>query len=134
MNRDKAIDEIARGHGARAIEVLTEVMDDWSAEDRDRIRAAEAVLDRGYGKPNQAIISVPASRQQQALLAGMSDAQLVAIIEAKQLPRLTPAQEMVTVEAAPTTRLTETPKASVASIHGPADDTYAEPALDPLLE
>lgn len=94
---NKPIDELARDSAESAMGVLTGIMEDSLAEDRDRIRAAEAVLDRGYGKAAQAIIQVPASRKQAALLAGMSDEALVAVIEAKVLPRLTPAQPMVTV-------------------------------------
>ncbi len=114
-------------------------------EDRDRIRAAEAILDRGYGKPSQAIIQVPASKRQAAILASMSDDQLVAIIEKKELPRLTPAQPMVTVEAATAAlkaeaaRTATKPSNTTASIskanHGPADDIYADdfPIVDELL-
>lgn len=110
----KGVDELARGHGPRAVEVLADIME-TAAEPRDVIRAAEAILDRGYGKPSQAIIAIPANRRQAALLAGMSDEQLVAVIEAKQLPRLFPAQSMVTV-----------PRGT----HGPVDSF---PDTDPLL-
>ncbi len=110
----KGIDELARAHAPRAIELLADTMES-AVEDRDKIRAAEAILDRGYGKPSQAIIAIPANRRQAALLAGMSDEQLVAVIESKQLPRLIPRQPMVTV----------TPGA-----HGPIDSF---PEVDPLL-
>ena len=105
------IADLARIHAPRAIELLADTME-TAVEDRDKIRAAEAILDRGYGKPSQAIIAIPASRRQQALLAGMSDEALVAVIESKKLPRLS--QPLVTVNP-----------------HGPAADTYA---LDPLLK
>src|SRR5882757_2844960 len=98
----KGVDELARDYGPRAIDILADTMES-AAEDRDRIRAAEAILDRGYGKPSQAIIAIPANRRQAALLAGMSDEQLVAVIEQKQLPRLFPAQPLVTVEPDTTT-------------------------------
>ena len=114
----KGVDELARDHGPRAVELLADVME-TAVEDRDRIRAAEAILDRGYGKPSQAIIAIPANRRQAALLAGMSDEQLVAVIEQKQLPRLSSAQPMVTIASA-----------SRASLHGPADSF---PDIDPLL-
>jgi hypothetical protein len=116
----KGVDELARDHGPRAVELLADVME-TAVEDRDRIRAAEAILDRGYGKPSQAIIAIPANRRQAALLAGMSDEQLVAVIEQKQLPRLSPAQPMVTIASA-----------SRTSSHGPAAEAYATD-LDPLL-
>jgi hypothetical protein len=126
MATQKGIDELAREHSPRAIELLANEMEvAW--ESRDRIRAAEAILDRGYGKPSQAIIQVPASRQQAALLASMTDDQLVAVIEQKQLPRLSPAQPMITVEP---TREPAPRHHSAADAHGPAADTYAP---DPLL-
>lgn len=114
----KGIDELARQHAPRAIELLADTME-TAVEDRDKIRAAEAILDRGYGKPSQAIIAIPANRRQAALLAGMSDEQLVAVIEQKQLPRLLPAQPIVTI-----------PRAK--SAHGPAAEAYATDP-DPLL-
>ena len=83
----KGIDDLAREHAPDAIGVLVEEMQN-AVESRDRIRAAEAVLDRGYGKPSQAIIPVPANRRQAAMLAAMSDDSLVAVIEQKELPRL----------------------------------------------
>jgi hypothetical protein len=116
---DNDISELARLRGPRALDVLEDAMEN-ATEDRDRIRAAEAILDRGYGKAAQAIIAVPASRRQAALLASLSDDQLVAVIEQKQLPRIGVPQQMVTVN----------PKA--ASSHGPATETY-EPEIDPLL-
>lgn len=131
MANDKGIDELAREHAPNAVTLLAEMMDreafPW-IEPRDRIRAAEAILDRGYGKPSQAIIQVPATRRQAALLASLTDDQLVAVIEQKQLPRLQPAQSLITVAPA-------TPRRhSLAGIHGPASDTYAEATLlDPLL-
>jgi hypothetical protein len=123
----KGIDELAREHAPRAIDILADTMES-ATEDRDRIRAAEALLDRGYGKPAQAIIQVPANRRQAALLAAMSDEQLVAVIEQKKLPSLAPRQPMVTVSANPRTG----EALSRRSSHGPAD-LYADSAPDPLL-
>jgi hypothetical protein len=132
MNEDNDVGELARSHGPRAIELLADAME-TAIEDRDRIRAAEAILDRGYGKPSQAIIAVPASRRQQAILATLTDDQLVAIIEKKQLPSLTPRQPMIDVTPA---------RAPQKSAHGPSDcyvdetpDPSAMPATetDPLL-
>lgn len=114
----KGVDELARDHGPRAVEVLADIMES-ATEPRDVIRAAEAILDRGYGKPSQAIIAIPANRRQAALLAGMSDEALVSIIESKQLPKMFPSQPMVTIAA--------------TGVHGPASDTYAT-ELDPLLQ
>jgi hypothetical protein len=97
MDEDTDIGELARSYAPRAITLLADAME-TAETDKDRIRAAEAVLDRGYGKPSQAIIQIPANRRQAALLAWMSDEQLVSIIESKKLPRLT-RQPMVTIPA-----------------------------------
>lgn len=122
------MDEMAREHAERAIDTIASVMNDEFAEDKDKIRAAEAILDRGYGKAAQAIIQVPQSRKQEAILAALSDEQLVAIIESKQLPRLGGPQPLIDVPVKRKTRIQR-------NRHGPAVDIYAEaPAtLDPLL-
>lgn len=122
----KGVDELARGHGPRAIELLADIMES-AMEPKDVIRAAEAILDRGYGKPSQAIIAIPANRRQAALLAGMTDEQLVAVIEAKQLPSLRPAQPLITIQPSE-------PRAthSRVNVHGPATEAYATD-IDPLL-
>lgn len=39
----------------KALKVLKSIMADPEAKDADRIRAAEAILDRGYGKPPVAV-------------------------------------------------------------------------------
>lgn len=63
-------------------------MNDGFEEARDRLRAAEVILDRGHGKAAQAIIAVPASRQLQAALAGMSEAELMQLVNDAPMPRL----------------------------------------------
>ena len=72
-------------------------MADPFAENRERITAANSLLDRGHGKPNQAIIAIPASKQQQALLAALSDDELMAAITQTRLPRLAPIEATFTV-------------------------------------
>lgn len=127
MSSDHDIGELARLHGPRALDVLADTMES-AIEDRDRIRAAEALLDRGYGKASQAIIAVPASRRQAQLLASMSDEALVAVIEQTPLPRLGGSQKMITIEP-------RTPSIAAAvqrASHGPAADAYPD-TLDPLL-
>ena len=136
---DSDISALARAKGPRAIEVLENVMEN-AVEDRDRIRAAEGILDRGYGKAAQAIIAVPANRRQAALLASLSDEDLVAVIEQKQLPRIGASQPMVTIGAKPRGfQNIVMPNSPLKSSHGPAEETYAEEtssetsAIDPLL-
>jgi hypothetical protein len=89
----RSADSLAREHTERAIEVLAEVMDNPVAEDRDRISAADRLLDRGHGKPLTATIALPANRAQAALLAAMSDDDLLQAISSAQLPRLTQATD-----------------------------------------
>lgn len=128
----KPIDEVAREHAERAVQILADVME-FAAEDRDRIRAAESILDRGYGKASQAIIQVPASKQQAAILAGMTDAQLVAIIEAKQLPRLGGPQTIVDVPNATTKPVNTNSAPPPNTNHGPAEEIYADETDELLL-
>jgi hypothetical protein len=85
-------------------------MNDWCAEDRDRIAAANALLDRGHGKPVAAVISIPASRQMQAALSAMTDEDLESQIMDQPLPRLT--------------------KASLIEHHQPAVNSDHDPLLD----
>jgi hypothetical protein len=47
------IAEAARGHGPNAIETLVRVMNDLRAPHNAQVAAANALLDRGYGKPPQ---------------------------------------------------------------------------------
>lgn len=39
----------------KALDILVGIMNDPVSKDNDRIRAAEIILDRGYGKPAQAV-------------------------------------------------------------------------------
>jgi hypothetical protein len=43
--------EVAREHTAAAIQTLVNVMNDLTASPSARVSAANAILDRGYGKP-----------------------------------------------------------------------------------
>ena len=47
--------ELARQHTAKAISTLVEIMQDEGAPKAARVAAASAILDRGYGKPPQAV-------------------------------------------------------------------------------
>lgn len=46
---------MAREHAPDAIRVLAEIMLNTSARDTARVTAAQALLDRGYGKPVQEV-------------------------------------------------------------------------------
>lgn len=64
------------------------IADDSFEETKHRIAAARELLDRGHGKPLNATISVPTSRQQAQRLAQMSDAELQDALRATPLPQL----------------------------------------------
>ena len=95
----RSADALAREHTERAVEVIAEVMNDPFAEDRDKVKAAEAMLDRGHGKPLTATIQVPANRAQAALLASMTDDELLNAISNAQLPRLNAPRDFIDVVA-----------------------------------
>ena len=92
----KSADALARQYTEKAIKTLGDVLDDQLAEHKDKIKAADSLLDRGHGKPNQAIIQIPANRQIAALLAGKSDEELLALINQTSLPRLAPIEASFT--------------------------------------
>lgn len=52
---DASVSELARERTEDALSVLTAVMKDADAPHAARVRAAEALLDRGHGKPRQAV-------------------------------------------------------------------------------
>lgn len=80
--------DLARGHTDAAIQTITEIMGDPFAENKDRLRAAEAILDRGHGKAAQAVIQIPATLQMQRKLATLTNDELLAIVKGSPLPRL----------------------------------------------
>ena len=49
------IAERAKTHGDAALQALVDVMQDAKAPHSARVSAANAILDRGYGKPHQAV-------------------------------------------------------------------------------
>ncbi len=92
--------KLAREYDGEAIAVIKSIMDDPLAEPKDRLKAAEALLDRGHGKAAQAIIAVPASRKVATALAAMTDEELYEVIQSQPLPRLAP-PEVIDVEVEP---------------------------------
>ena len=75
------IDKKARDRGEAAIDVIDEIMSDPFAENKDRLAAAREMLDRGHGKPQQAVIMVPLDRQRRQAAALYTDAELDDIID-----------------------------------------------------
>lgn len=51
----ESLAELARGHTADCVRVLAEVMLAVQNEPKDRIVAAVALLDRGWGKPKESV-------------------------------------------------------------------------------
>lgn len=82
----RSADSLAREHTERAIEVLSEALEDDDA--KYRIAAANSLLDRGHGKPLTATIQVPTTRAQALRLASMSDEEIMAAIKSTPLPQL----------------------------------------------
>jgi hypothetical protein len=81
------IDQKAQARGEAALDVIDEIMSDPFAENKDRLAAAREMLDRGHGKPNQAVIMVPLDRQRRQAAALYSDAELGEIIEGEIVKR-----------------------------------------------
>lgn len=55
VSADEQVVEVIRSNVVKAVTTLAEIMDDEDAKKSDRIAAAEALLNRRYGKPNQPI-------------------------------------------------------------------------------
>jgi Family of unknown function (DUF5681) len=53
------VKELAREHMPAAIKALVSIMNNTKASDAARVSAASALLDRGYGKPQQHISGDP---------------------------------------------------------------------------
>lgn len=85
--RPQTADTLARLYTQEALGVLVEVVRDPDAKDGDRLRAAEGLLDRGYGKAPQAVVTLPARAAAATRLAALSDADLLAAIAAARLRR-----------------------------------------------
>ncbi|MCM2311390.1 MAG: DUF5681 domain-containing protein [Steroidobacteraceae bacterium] len=51
----ETIAELARVHTAEALATLVEVCNAKQNEPRDRVSAANAILDRGWGKPKESV-------------------------------------------------------------------------------
>jgi hypothetical protein len=95
----KSVDALARDHDEEAISVIREIMIDPFSEAKDRIRAAETLLDRGHGKAAQAIIAVPATKKMMQQAAALEDSALLDIIRGEPLPRLSAPQPEPVIEA-----------------------------------
>lgn len=122
MSRTRSADSIARDHTEAALQTIYDVMTDECTENKDRLRAAETLLDRGHGKAVSAVISVPASKRAAAQMATMSDEELMAAIRSEPLPRLL-------------SQFFTCPLDNCPGDHGSEDEFCGEvePEVDPLL-
>lgn len=83
----RAADDQARDYTDEAIQTFAEVMRDPLAEHRDRLRAAENLVERGHGKAVTPIAVMPGQKLKDQLAALTND-QLIQIIEQNPLPKL----------------------------------------------
>lgn len=86
--KKRGASDMAREHTEQAIQTIAEVMNDPFAENRDRLAAANAMLDRGHGKAAQAVIAIPPLRAAREEAARLTDDELDAIILSAPLPQL----------------------------------------------
>ena len=75
-------DTLARAYAPEAIRTLVNVMRDASAKPSERTRAAESLLDRGYGRPTSTTVVLPAKRAAADRLAQLPDSALLAVVQA----------------------------------------------------
>lgn len=78
--------------------ILVDVMEDPFAEDKDKIKAADSVLDRGHGKASQALIVLPHVQQFREAAAKLTRADLERIIREAPLPQLRHESELIEAE------------------------------------
>jgi hypothetical protein len=109
MSTDTVLDiaQLTRTHAREMVDVIHEIAVDPMEKASDRLRAANMILDRGYGTPTQSVIQIPMERQRRIEEAKFTDAQLEHIIRSSP--------EFLALQA-------------VAE-----EAEYADPALDPLL-
>ena len=82
--------ELARRHTLDAVRTLGELMRSELAPPGVRVRAAEALLDRAWGRPTQATIAVPPRS-----VRDMTDEELLAIIQGHSTVELLPVDDVV---------------------------------------
>lgn len=75
LNEDTEVVEFIKRNVVSAVETLADVMNDDKARNSDRISAAEALLNRRYGKPNQ-----PINKNNGIDLNELSDSELVQML------------------------------------------------------
>lgn len=97
----KSLAEQAREYTDKALATINEIMEDPFAEDKDRLKAADIMLDRGHGKATQAVIALPPTQAMREEAAKLSRQQLLEIIQRAPLPRLRHESEPIDAEYEP---------------------------------
>ncbi len=70
------LESLARAHAPEALGTVLDIMRD-APQAELRMRAAQIILDRGHGKPTQAVITLPMTPKAAARLYNMSDDELL---------------------------------------------------------
>ena len=83
----RPVDDQARDYDDEVVGVFAEIMRDPFAENRDRLRAAENLVDRGHGKAITPI-ALNTGKGLRAQLAEMTLDDLYAVVHADPLPSL----------------------------------------------
>lgn len=97
----RSADSLAREAAEEAIGIIKEEMRNPLNEAKDRLKAAEMLLERGHGKPTQAIIAIPASRRVAEAAASLTEEELLDVMRSTPLPRLSaPVQDAEFTEVA----------------------------------
>jgi hypothetical protein len=78
---DRKVEELARSLGEDAVNTLASIMKDAKAPASARSAAAQAVLDRGFGRPLQSIRHGGEEDAAPIRLESLSDAQLESLIQ-----------------------------------------------------
>lgn len=76
--KNPVLTELAKKHTLKAIEVVAAILKDTKASARDRMKAAEIILDRAYGKPHQSV--------SQDVKAEVANAGFTLVIAERELP------------------------------------------------
>jgi hypothetical protein len=79
------ISKKARELSPAALRTLASIADDPIAAESARVAAANSILDRAYGKPTQATISLSLDKGASAKLVAMDDSALLALIGAARV-------------------------------------------------
>jgi hypothetical protein len=85
--------DLARELAEEAVDTIAEVMRDPLAEQKDRLKAADMILDRAEGKPGQAVLVVQQRQQARLAASHYTDAELASFVEGEIVRRGLPAPE-----------------------------------------